>query len=69
MAESCRTPSSDCELPECQHRCCACGHAECSHANENVQPNCSDCDCSGFVIDDTEDEPMDDATRYALGAM
>ena len=38
-----------CETPECQHRCCACGHAECGHANENVQPNCSDCDCAEFV--------------------
>jgi hypothetical protein len=34
-----------------------------------VQPNCADCQCAGFVIDDTEDEEMDDATRYAMGAM
>lgn len=41
-------PRSECELPECQHRTCDCGHAECSHADQNVQPNCSDCDCDGF---------------------
>ena len=37
-----------CELPECHHRLCVCGHTECGHADENVQPNCSDCHCSGF---------------------
>lgn len=37
-----------CELPDCEHRCCRCGHAECGHANENVQPNCSECECDGF---------------------
>ena len=37
-----------CELPECRHRLCVCGHAECGHADENVQPNCSDCQCNGF---------------------
>jgi hypothetical protein len=39
-----------CELPECKHRLCACGHSECDHADENVQPNCSDCECSGFSV-------------------
>ena len=37
-----------CELPHCEHRLCVCGHAECGHADENVQPNCSDCQCNGF---------------------
>lgn len=37
-----------CELPDCRHRLCECGHAECHHADENVQPNCSECGCSGF---------------------
>jgi len=39
-----------CELPECQHQLCVCGHAECGHADENVQPNCSDCHCNGFRL-------------------
>lgn len=44
----CDYPDGPCETPECQHRCCACGHVECGHANEHVQPNCADCDCNGF---------------------
>lgn len=42
------TEYSQCEQASCQHKGCLCGHAECGHANENVQPNCSDCDCNGF---------------------
>jgi len=38
-----------CEREDCQHRVCQCDHAECEHANENVQPNCAECDCAGFV--------------------
>ena len=44
------TDRMTCELPECEHRQCVCGHAECGHADENVQPNCSDCRCSGFRL-------------------
>jgi len=46
--KSVRCDCQECELPECQHRVCVCGHAECGHADENVQPNCSDCQCDGF---------------------
>ena len=46
--KSVRCDCQGCELPECEHRLCICGHAECSHADENVQPNCSDCQCNGF---------------------
>ena len=41
-----------CELPECKHRLCVCGHAECGHADDNVQPNCSDCLCASFRLAD-----------------
>jgi hypothetical protein len=55
MTQSCRTPESDgCELPTCMHGVCWCGHAECSHADENVQPNCSECDCDGY--EEAEDD-------------
>jgi hypothetical protein len=40
--------ADQCELSECLHRLCRCGHAECHHADENVQPNCSECQCNGF---------------------
>lgn len=51
-----------CELPNCGHGVCWCGHAECSHADENVQPNCSDCDCDGFE-EAEEDAPHGDQER------
>ena len=42
------TAAQACETSGCEHRLCLCGHIECSHANENAQPNCADCLCAGF---------------------
>lgn len=48
MTEPTRNAEPACELERCMHGICWCGHAECGHADENVQPNCSECDCDGF---------------------
>lgn len=37
------------EMRSCDDGICECGHCACHHANENVQPNCCECRCSGFV--------------------
>lgn len=38
--------------PQCEAGVCVCGHCVCDHADENVQPNCSECDCSGFQCEE-----------------
>jgi hypothetical protein len=57
-----------CERPICQHRVCVCGHAECGHADENVQPNCADCDCNYFheVIEHGDTSPCIDREEQEL---
>ena len=61
-------PQPDCETSGCQHRGCVCGHIECGHANENVQPNCSDCHCDGFKLESgppAVQPPQKDARQQA----
>lgn len=57
-----------CELPECRHRLCVCGHAECDHADQNVQPNCADCHCARFheIVEHGDTSPCIDRAEQAL---
>ena len=61
-----RNDHEACELPECRHRLCACGHAECGHADENVQPNCSECHCNGFRLQHGDTSPCIDREEQEL---
>jgi hypothetical protein len=40
---------------DCGDEPCACGHPRDCHANENVQPNCCECGCSGFTKESVQD--------------
>ena len=51
----------------CDDGICRCGHCACDHTPDgNVQPNCLECDCSGFQPCDIalREQGEDDGVEY-----